>query len=381
VANTLADPLKVYKAGKVAEWVYPHIPYANSTAQYLGKRLDHYTQAYTGSNTRLGKFLDYYTPRPPQSSSSQYPTSNKWDDTSSDSSDSDSPNTTAVVKYPGRTGGKHSSTTNYYISRPMYSGHWRFRNDTQRRKIYSRKHTRYAKNAYASAVRRRFRKGINRTGGTWRWSSRHALKFWDNVKWDGTALTIPDDGIIVPFMTLNYNGGGTGTGITRGTGPNQRIGNRIILRTIQFRGSITSSANSSGYTNHIRVLLVWDKQTNGSLASAGDVIASSDAATDTSNWTSYNNMDNIGRFKIIYDRLFRTTSQTLTIAGTASAPVTLNFNIYKKCYIPIEYDISGTNGTIDEVKSNSVFALFFSEWDDGATALFSVRLRYKDLNA
>lgn len=86
--------------------------------------------------------------------------------------------------------------------------------------------------------------------------------------------------------------------ISQGDQINQRTGQSILIKSVQLKGLLTSTASNP---NWVRILLVLDKQTiSDSTAALSDIL---DVSTNTY-FTAPLKVDNFGRFKILYDRQF-----------------------------------------------------------------------------
>jgi len=116
----------------------------------------------------------------------------------------------------------------------------------------------------------------------------------------------------VAYVTPTVAGLGLATGYTclncveQGNGVSQRIGNKIVITSIRLRGTITPSktADTTDY-GFVRVLMVYDKQTNGAAPLIGDII--SNISTSGSFATAFNSgikITNRNRFVMLRDQIF-----------------------------------------------------------------------------
>lgn len=219
--------------------------------------------------------------------------------------------------------------------------------------------------AYTSASGSRARitaagRGLLRTGGnapfvrgrrTGRRPARE-LKYVD-VNWGN--VTVP---------TLCTNRGSLAALVSQGTGENQRIGRKFTIRSFSLRGEITMPNQNNGWgtgsaypqTDVCRLVVVQDKQCNGAAQQWTDIfqINNSGSAAD---WRAYRNMDNIDRFKILLDKTFQVQNQNFPNGSGSAAGNIVPYNIYRKCYIPIE--AAGTTADVANLRSNnlSVFVI------------------------
>jgi len=161
-------------------------------------------------------------------------------------------------------------------------------------------------------------------------------------------------------------------GLSQGAGPSARIGGRIEVRSIQFRGNFQSGTTATGITP-LRVKIVYDKETNGLAPNATDIMA-------TDLIYGMNNLNNAGRFITLLDKTFE--PQAGVQAGSASSFQAQTIEGYCKLNLPTKYN-SGNAGTVADISSGSIYAL---TWSNGATtggAGFSdevnFRMRYTDI--
>jgi len=78
--------------------------------------------------------------------------------------------------------------------------------------------------------------------------------------------------------------------IAQGTAVTQRVGKKVLLKSIQIRGSVSN--NSAATVNDVAYLIVYDRRPTGSLPAVTDIL-------DTASSRSMNNDANSGRFKIL----------------------------------------------------------------------------------
>lgn len=78
-----------------------------------------------------------------------------------------------------------------------------------------------------------------------------------------------------------------------------RIGNKIVLRSVHYRASISAAAAVQG---EVRLMLVYDRQPNGAFPALTDVLLSQPAGA-VNNYSSIN-IANKNRFLVIRDQFF-----------------------------------------------------------------------------
>ena len=133
-------------------------------------------------------------------------------------------------------------------------------------------------------------RGYTRTSGFYgrynrqsvRSTSVSELKFKDN----SFITNITTAGVILPNTNSLVN-------IAVGTGPNERIGRQIKVKSIN--AYLTLQKNSSSYaTDTIRLMLVLDTQCNGTAPAITDIL-------QTASVNSFRNMANSKRFVVLKD--------------------------------------------------------------------------------
>lgn len=175
-------------------------------------------------------------------------------------------------------------------------------------------------------------------------------------KWWDTNTTSFTTGVVSP---LNL--------VPLGDDSNTRDGRKIRIKSIQITG-YGASADTKGAP---RIMVVYDKQTNGSLPAITDIL-------ESNNWASYHNLNFRNRFKVLYDNiggLKRGTNPLMVVPpGTPSAQFI--WHDYIKC--DLETIFSAAPAGIQMIESG---ALFFIYLGTGLTSLvgdFKTRIRYVD---
>ena len=209
-----------------------------------------------------------------------------------------------------------------------------------------------------------FRAGRDRVGGYYgRFAGANAeLKFKDTTVDDAV---IAAGGVITNSVNL----------VAQGTGESERIGRKCTIRSINWRGSLSlpllELEGGPGAAERIRLIMYVDKQTNGATATQAGIL-------ESTNYDSYRNLANSGRFTILMDKFITLNYATLShfaVNSFSMAQVTKQFSFSKKCSIPLEFD--NTVGAITELRSNNIGILIMSEGGSGAL-LSQVRLRFSD---
>lgn len=171
------------------------------------------------------------------------------------------------------------------------------------------------------------------------------------------------------FTVANLFVGGTTTaqlqlcnGVAQGTTANTRLGRRIIMRSIMLR-CVLAKAPTQTQESPVRLMLVYDQQTNGTALTAAQVL-------QTDAIYGLTNLDNSNRFKILFDKHFKMGSVSDT---------SINYRKFMKINLPVQFN-SGSAGTVGDIQTGSVYILAWSPQIGVAIPIggISVRIRFSD---
>lgn len=170
--------------------------------------------------------------------------------------------------------------------------------------------------------------------------------------------------------------------ISQGTGKNQRIGNKLDLYQIRAKGQLVLVSNAK-VDDLVRILLVRDKQANGSTPAISDILEQSSNSAGTGlTINSYRNMDNIDRFDVLKDKTYK-LQQSATItdnSGTTTGGFQLYvpFKLSHKLRTHQEICYSSTTGSIGEIKSTNYMLVFISTEANATAVNGTTRVYWKD---
>lgn len=229
-----------------------------------------------------------------------------------------------------------------------------------------RKYQNHKNAQYQNRVNKRYRSrtaGLTRFvpafGGTGRTGRVLEKKFLDTVV---TDIVVPATMVLgTDFLT-----------VVAGVGESQRIGRMIVVKNIRVRGCLVLSPKTSQEATNgdrLRVVMYLDKQANGALATSS-VLFQSDTID------SFRNVENITRFKFLYDKTFVFNHPAGAGDGSSANDwigLVRNFKINLRCNIPIEY--ASTTGVIAERCCNNIGFAFISE-TGGSGLQTNVRVRF-----
>lgn len=220
---------------------------------------------------------------------------------------------------------------------------------------------------YAAAARAAVARapGIVRSGGSYgrygvsarRMGLQPELKFFD------TALNFVFD------RTAEVPATGQLALIPQGDTESTRDGRLAVIKSIQIRGNLVHTpAAAATAAGMVTLYVVLDTQCNGAAAAVTDVF------TSTAVETQLINLNNSSRFRVLgrFDMNFNAAAGV----STAYNNTIKAFNWYSRCNIPIDW--SSTTGAITEIRSNNIFLIAGSSFEDDIVTFTGVcRLRFQ----
>lgn len=200
----------------------------------------------------------------------------------------------------------------------------------------------------------------------------------------GTAISIST---AIGLQLLN--------GVAEGVGVFQRIGRKMQMKSVHIRGVITPTGTNAAAVaiTMARVIVFYDRQTNGAAPVLGDLLQGIDyqAATFSTVFSGIN-MNNRDRFVVLMDDQILLPPCGINGASAASTVLngvdpnseqtqgSININRYIKLK-GADVIFSGTSGTVAGIASGSLYIATISN-DPGGTPAYQLnvgaRLRYYD---
>lgn len=199
-------------------------------------------------------------------------------------------------------------------------------------------------------------------------------------------------GLDVPFGTVSLN---TTASITclnlvrAGTSFMNRVGRRIELKNLTLSCSI-DPIRTIATQDYVRVLVVYDRQTNGANPAIADILQSTDqaGANTTTSWSGIN-LNNRDRFRIFVDERITLPSQTFT-AGVITNPgwvdpVKTTFNIKRFVKLGREvtqYKADSAPAVVADIATGGLFLVTIGQFASGGEGYqmeVETRLRYNDM--
>lgn len=179
----------------------------------------------------------------------------------------------------------------------------------------------------------------------------------------------------VDLALQTYNCDTTGTitliaTIAQGASVNQRVGKKILLKSLQCRGSVRNGTTAT--LNDVAVLIVYDRRPTGSLPAITDIL-------DTATSRSFNNDANSGRFKILKRSDFVLSGIPATTNGDGPS---CNFDWFLKLHsLPETFKAAGT-GAIGDIEEGALYLVTVGNVAAGtaaAEAFVGFRTRFVDI--
>jgi len=201
------------------------------------------------------------------------------------------------------------------------------------------------------------------------------------------TMTTEVKSVDLSLTTAVFNTTGTITllnGIAEGSGFYNRIGRKIVLKSLYITGAIAPVNTSAITQSYCRLIVIYDAQTNGAAPTWANVIQSYTAAgTPTSLYIDQFNLDNRDRFRILADRRWDmpgTTGSALTTvpAGNSSHDQTVKMYIKLR---GLETQYKSSSSTVSDIATGSIYLLTCSDNSHGTNyyqVSYSCRCRYTD---
>ncbi|MDG0901972.1 capsid/nuclear shuttle family protein [Pseudomonas sp. L01] len=171
-----------------------------------------------------------------------------------------------------------------------------------------------------------------------------------------------------------------------------RIGRRVELKNITFSAAVAPLRTSTTSTSeYIRIIVVYDRQTNGANPAIADVLQSVDqAGANTTTSFSGINLNNRDRFRIFIDE--RITLPNITVAGAITTspsvdidPLKTTFNIKRFVKLGREltqYKADSAPAVVGDIATGGLFLVMLGSAGAGTEAYglnWESRVRFNDV--
>jgi len=201
--------------------------------------------------------------------------------------------------------------------------------------------------------------GILRTGGfRGPWNGRGAaeLKYKD----DTLTTNVPTTG------TINLI-----SGVAAGTDVQQRVGRKMTMKSILLRYFINPVSTATAPSGDVvRVMLVYDTQTNGALPLVADILQNVTVQSPM-------NLNNRDRFKVLYDHWVSMNANLYTAGAlTAGSPGTKFYKTFKS--FSLDTIFSGTAATIGSIATGAIYIVTVGAANNASNFAGETRIRFID---
>lgn len=187
----------------------------------------------------------------------------------------------------------------------------------------------------------------------------------------GGAVLIKDAGYFWPLLRRVVSGGPSGVihYIDSGSGPNQRLGNKITLKRLWIKGNIRCGTHSDVYNGgrmRFRVCIVQDTQVNGvQLLTVDTLKLFYSTAIDSPRHPVYS-----GKFKVLYDKTFCSNQVLGFDEGEAAGKARYLFQnkdlpFEFKTPLNIQVIYQGSTGAITEIVNNNLYFFICTDVNPG----------------
>lgn len=161
--------------------------------------------------------------------------------------------------------------------------------------------------------------------------------------------------------------------IAQGTDEINRLGRNITTKSVQVRAIF--QANTTGVQSVARMMLVYDRQPNGALPVAADIMSFPGALVAQ----GYPNQDNRDRFLILMDKAYPVIGTSTTANTGLERQYVMK---YKKLgNLITNWSSTGTTGVIGGLTTGSILCLLYGDVITGtaaATVNINFRFRFSD---
>lgn len=168
-----------------------------------------------------------------------------------------------------------------------------------------------------------------------------------------------------------------------------RIGRKISMKSLRMNGNL-NFIRTVADEDYVRIMIVYDRQTNGALPAIADILQDTDqATTNVTNAYSGANVNNVDRFQILKDYHIVLPSGTFT-AGVVTNPgftdpVSATFRV--DCYLKLnglltQYKSDSAPAVIGDISSGALYLVTFGSavaGSEGFQLACKTRLRYTDI--
>jgi len=161
-------------------------------------------------------------------------------------------------------------------------------------------------------------------------------------------------------------------GIAQGNDFNNRDGRICNMKSVYWRYSVSpnSSTTTLNQGDSVRVMIVYDMQSNGTAANIAQLFAGADCH-------SAMNLNYRDRFKVLYDKSVNMAAGAYTATAlTVGSPTTKTFNVYKK--LDLETVFQSTGSGVADISTGSMFLITWGLANQASVVIGYMRVRFTD---
>lgn len=160
-------------------------------------------------------------------------------------------------------------------------------------------------------------------------------------------------------------------GIAQGTDYTQRIGRKVILKSLFFRVNFYPSPTVTAPQGTMcRLLIVFDCQTNATAPAISDII-------QIGTYDAPMNLNYRDRFKVLYDKYITMCATNYTAGAlTTGDPTPKMLSKYKKLYL--EEIFSDVNNSVGSIGTGSIYAILLPSAQNTVQVDSYFRIRFED---
>lgn len=160
-------------------------------------------------------------------------------------------------------------------------------------------------------------------------------------------------------------------GVPQGTDYTERIGRKVMMKSVLWRGFVTPNASVSLPEGaFFRYIIFYDAQTNATAPAVTDVLA-------TNAYDAPLNLTNRDRFRVMVDKFCSINASTFTTGAlSAGSPMPKALKFYKK--MSMEVIFGSTGGTVGSIQTGGLFLLTICSVNSGCKLDIYSRTRFTD---
>lgn len=188
---------------------------------------------------------------------------------------------------------------------------------------------------------------------------------------------------------MNSTGSVTALNLIRtGSSFFNRIGRRVELKNVRLSGYIFP-VRTVAVSDYVRIMIVYDRQTNGALPTISDVLQTTDqAGANTTSSESGVNLNNRDRFVILRDLRISIPSQTVTAGSVSNLgpidPITTfnNIDLFVRLKgLLTQYKADSSPAVIGDIATGGLFLVTMgavASGSEGYALQAELRVRFND---